>query len=112
MSLMKKILFNFRIYILGVTVSLFVLDLVFIKDNYDFMFFLIMMFWILDVVNYKFNFKFNFVIGIILFALVPFTLMFKFNMLAEKISIWSYVFFILAIAQKFFLKSIIIHNER
>jgi len=108
---MKRILYNFRVYILGVAISLFVLDLIFIKGTYDLSILFLMAFWILNVVNYKLNYKFDFMIGIILFALIPFILIFKLNMLAEKISIWSYAFFIFALAQKFFVKGRTSYNR-
>lgn len=107
---MKRILYNFRVYILGVTLLFFVLDLVFIKGTYDLLILFLMFFWILNVLNYKISFKSHFMIGIVLLAIVPFSLIFKLNMLAEKISIWSYVFFIFALTQKIFYKDTKSHN--
>ncbi|OGC57219.1 hypothetical protein A3H26_02145 [candidate division WWE3 bacterium RIFCSPLOWO2_12_FULL_36_10] len=108
---MRKLLYNFRIYILGVTLALFVLELVFIKGTFDLSILLLMAFWILNVVNYKLNYKFDFMIGMVILALVPLSLIFKFYMLAEKMSIWSYAFFIFALAQKFFVKGRTSYNR-
>src|SRR3989344_5826159 len=110
-KLVRKLLYNFRIYILGVTLALFVLELVFIKGTFDLPILVLMALWILNVLNYKLDFKFNSMIGLVFLALIPFTLIFKFNMLAEKLSIWSYTFLILALVQKVFVKGTTPHNK-
>lgn len=108
---MKKLLYNFRIYILGVTLLLFILELVFVKGTYDLSILVLVLLWILNVVNYELDFRFNSIIGLVFLALVPISLIFKLNVLAEKISIWSYTFFILALTQKIFAKNTISYNK-